>query len=133
MEQRIIQTNRQLSAARQIDAAIAHFDAGDFECAITLSHAAEGAIPEPTSSKSLLRRLIERARQIPLPNGQKDEFNFAGNWLKHPSGPEEWEIEEMLVKMWLQRAVSKFYQVYGSGTPAMVELFPWAGKIHNLH
>ena len=133
MEQRTIQTSRQLSAARQIDAAIAHFDAGDFECAITLSHAAEGAIPEPSSSKSLLRRLIERAREFPLQNGQNDDFNFAANWLKHQSGPEEWEIEDTLVKIWLQRAVSKFYQVYGSGTPAMVELFPWAGKIHNLH
>ena len=47
MAQRVVETSKRLSAERQIHAAIAHFHAGDFECAITLSSAAEGQMPKP--------------------------------------------------------------------------------------
>jgi hypothetical protein len=130
MTQRVVRTTAQLAAARQIDAAIAHFAADDFECAITLCRAAEGAIPEPTNSASLLRRLIKQAGQNPAPDGQKDDFNYDANWLKHGNGPNEWEIEEVEVKVWLYRAVSKYHAVYGEGTTAMARLFAWAGASH---
>jgi hypothetical protein len=126
--QRVVLTTPQLAAARQIDAAISHFSAGDFECVITLCRAAEGAIPEPTHSESLLRRLIKSARQKPAPDGRKDDFNEDANWLKHGGGPDSWEIEEALVKIWLSRAVSKYRGAYGEGTPAMASLFYWAGS-----
>jgi tRNA threonylcarbamoyladenosine modification (KEOPS) complex Cgi121 subunit len=48
MAERVIQTSRRLATERQIHAAIAHFRAGDFERAITLSGAAEGQTPEPS-------------------------------------------------------------------------------------
>ena len=48
MTRRIVQTSKRLSAERQIHAAITHFHAGDFECAITLCSAAENQLPEPS-------------------------------------------------------------------------------------
>ncbi len=64
---------------------------------------------------------------------QKDDFNYDANWLKHGNGPDEWEIEEIQVKTWLYRAVSKYHAVYGEGTPAMASLFTWAGGSHKTH
>ena len=57
MAKRVVQTNKQLAAERQIHAAIAHFRAGGFECAITLCHAAEGQLPEPNESIDLLEEI----------------------------------------------------------------------------
>jgi hypothetical protein len=44
----MIKTSKQLSAFRQISAAIDHFEKKDYECAITLAGAAEGQIKEKT-------------------------------------------------------------------------------------
>lgn len=63
MAQRIVQTSKRLAAERQIHAAIAHFHAGDFECAITLCSAAEGQMPEPSGSTYLFRQLRDKALQ----------------------------------------------------------------------
>jgi hypothetical protein len=62
----------------------------------------------------------------PAPDGQKDDFNYAANWMKHDNDPEEVEIEELEVKLGLYRAISKYRAVYGIGTPEMADLFPWA-------
>jgi hypothetical protein len=47
--------------------------------------------------------------------------------MKHGNGADEVEIEEWVVTMWLNRAISKYRAVYGRGTPEMRALFPWAG------
>ena len=133
MAQRVVQTSKRLSAERQIHAAIEHYRAGDFECAITLCSAADGQMPEPSHSETLLRRMQTRAKLNPLPDGEKDDFNYAANWMKHGSGANESEIEEIEVKLWLYRVISKYHAVYGSGTSAMTELFPWAGVPSEAH
>ena len=124
MAQRIVQTSKRLAAERQIHAAIAHFHAGDFECAITLCSAAEGQMPEPSGSTYLFRQLRDRATECPAPDGQKDDFNDLAAWMKHGVGAEDVELEEMEVKIWLWRAISKYRAVYGIGTPEMADLFP---------
>lgn len=126
MAQHIVQTSKRLAAERQIHAAIAHFRSGDFECAITLCSAAEGQMPEPSEPAHLFGMLQNHARKNPAPDGPKDDFNYEATWLKHGKGPDEWEIAEVDVKLWLYRAVSKYRAVYGIGTPAMAEMFPWA-------
>jgi hypothetical protein len=55
-------------------------------------------------------------------------FNYDANWMKHGNGADEVEIEELMVKLWLYRAITKYYAVYGIGTPEMAALFPWAGE-----
>ena len=130
MAQRVVQTSKRLSAERQIHDAIAHFHAGDFECAITLCSAAEGQMPEPSEPVNLFRILQNHVKEHPAPDGQKDDFNEVASWMKHPDyGPDQVEVDEWIVIFWLNRAISKYRAVYASGTPIMAELFPWAGGI----
>lgn len=128
MTNRVLQTSKQLSAQRQIHAAITHFRNGEFECAITLCSAAEGQMPEPNEATHLFALLSGASAKNPPPEGQKDDFNYVATWMKHGAGAEEAEIEEWVVTMWLNRAISKYRAVYGSGTPEMSTLFPWAGQ-----
>ena len=126
MANRVIQTSKRLAAERQIHAAITHFRAGDFECAISLCSAAEGQMQEPRRSTHLFGILKQFVAKHPAPDGQKDDFNCAANWMKHGIGADAVEIEEWVVTMWLNRAISKYCAVYGVGTPEMTALFPWA-------
>ncbi len=129
MTKRVIQTSKRLAAERQIHAAIAHSRVGDFECAITLCSAAEGQIPKPSESTHLFGILRQASAERPAPGGQKDDFNCIATWMKHAPGPDKIEIEEWVVTMWLNRAISKYRAVYEIGTPEMAVLFPWAGQV----
>jgi hypothetical protein len=122
MTERVIQTSKRLAAMRQIHAAIGHFHAGDFECAITLCSAAEGQMPEPDEPS---RHLCGRLKQA---GAKSDDFNFVATWMKHGWGRDEVEIPQWMVAMWLNRAISKYRAVYGGGTPEMTALFPWASS-----
>lgn len=121
-----VKTSKQIAARRQIHAAIKHYRAGEFECVITLCSAAEGQIPEPKSPDHLFRKIQQAACDRPALNGDKDDFNFAANWLKHGWGTDEVEIDEALVVFWLNRAISKYRAAYEVGTSEMADLFPWA-------
>jgi hypothetical protein len=66
--------------------------------------------------------------QAPYTRWAEGHFNYVANWMKHGTGADEVEIEEWVVTMWLNRAISKYRAVYGIGTPAMTALFPWAGQ-----
>jgi hypothetical protein len=87
-----------------------------------------GANIEPKESIYLFGLLKQASAERPAPDGQKDDFNCVANWMKHGLGADEVEIEEWVVTMWLNRAISKFRAVYGIGTPEMTGLFPWAGQ-----
>jgi hypothetical protein len=76
MGKHVIQTNKRLAAERQIHAAITHFRASDFECAITLCSAAEGQMPEPVASTHLFDVLKRAGAEYPASSGQTDNFNF---------------------------------------------------------
>jgi hypothetical protein len=131
MAKRVIHTSKRLAAERQIHAAIAHFRAGDFECAISLCSAAEGQMPEPNKSTHLFGILKRAASERPAADGPKDDFNYVANWMKHGIGADEVEIEEWEITIWLNRAISKYRAIYGIGTPEMTALFPWAGQASN--
>jgi hypothetical protein len=68
-----IDTSKQLSALRQVRAAIEHFNKDEFECAMTLAAAGEGQLPEK-GADFLLRILRLRA--------PTEDFNLFINWLK---------------------------------------------------
>jgi len=126
--QRKIRTNKRLAAERQIHAAIEHYSAGEFECVISLCSAAEGLTKEPeepTHLFGILKNYITENRFI---DRKEYDFNFISNWMKHTVKPDEVEIEEWMATMWLNRAISKYRAVYGSGTPEMTALFPWSGN-----
>jgi hypothetical protein len=132
MANRVVQTSKRLAAQRQIHAAIVHFREGDFECVISLCSAAEGQMPEPAEPTHLFGLLRRASAESPTSDGQKDDFNYVANWMKHGTGVDEVEIEEWIVKMWLNRAISKYRAVYGAGTPEMVALFPWASTVTDV-
>ena len=125
---RVVQTNKRLAAERQIHAAIDHYCAGDFECVITLCSAAEGQLPEPNEPIHYFAILKQDAAEHPAEDGEKDDFNYAANWMKHGWGADKVEINELQVMGWLVRAVSKYRAVYGVGTPEMTALLSWAGE-----
>ena len=129
MASSVVSTTKKLAAERQIHAAINHYQAGDFECAITLCSAAEGLMPEPDLPTHLFAVLRERAQEDP--QLQRDQFNYAATWLKHQTFNyrDDVELPEWLVKGWLNRAISKYRAVYGAGTAPMIQLFPWAASI----
>lgn len=81
-------------------------------------------MPGPPDPTSLFAALKQYGDAHPSPDGQKDDWNYAANWMKHGWGADEVEIKEWTVK-W---AISKYCSVYGIGTPEMVALFPWAGQ-----
>ena len=118
-----IQTTKQLSALRQIIAAIAHLHNKQFECAITLAGAAEGQLPETTTQ--YLFRLLKKAVA-------QDELNLVRDWLKHQSGPEKATISEFEVALMIARAIHKFVAVYKSSHPKFEEFEKWAVEKKHL-
>jgi hypothetical protein len=115
-----IKTNRQLSASRQIDAAIDHLNAGQFECAVTLALAAEDQIPESGSMD-----LFKALKQQGLHKRDINQLNFLRNWLKHPKEPEEIEFSEFEVAIALVRATSRFFGQYGTKTEKVEAFLVW--------
>jgi hypothetical protein len=73
-------------------------------------------------------RLKQYSAENPSSDGQKDDFNYDANWMKHSNGADEVEIEELMVTLRLYRAISKYQAVYGIGTPEMAVPFPSAGE-----
>lgn len=127
MAQRIVQTSKRLAAERQIHAAIAHFHAGDFECDYAVQRR-RGSDARGERLDLPFRQLRDRATECPAPHGQKDDFNDLAAWMKHGVGAEDVELEEMEVKIWLWRAISKYRAVYGIGTPEMATCFLLAAR-----
>ncbi len=126
MSKRIVWTSKQFAAERQIHAAIVHFWIGEFECAISLCSAAEGRMPKPDEATHFFAILKKASAANPPPEGQKEDFNYAANWMNNGWGVDGVEINEWEVTFWLNRAISKYRAVYGSGTPEMIAVFPWA-------
>jgi len=71
MSNRIVRTNKQLAAERQIHAAIVHFRTANFECAISLCSAAEGQMPEPDEVTHFFAILKKASAANPPPEGRR--------------------------------------------------------------
>jgi len=88
-------------------------------------------MPEPSEPIHLFAILKRAGAENPATDGRKVDFNFVATWMKHDSGADVVEIEEWMVTMWLNRAISKYRTVYGSGTAEMAALFPWAKDVNS--
>ncbi|MDP3750082.1 MAG: hypothetical protein Q8Q88_23910 [Phenylobacterium sp.] len=112
-----VTTSKQLAALRQINAAIQHFQDGEFECAITLAAAAEGIIPR--SDLSLWSQLQPHRGDVDL--------NAFVNWLKHEDrSPEELEIDAFEVAMTIIRGVTAFIAHYRLSSAEFEGFLKWA-------
>jgi len=112
----MIKTTKKLSAKRQILAAIEHFHKKDYECAITLAGAGENQIKEKTTNHFFR---IMRLRF------SGDEANMFYNWMKHSSGPDGAEINELEVVTMIIRGIQKYVGTYEETCPAFEEFSRW--------
>jgi hypothetical protein len=116
-----VDTTRKLAPLRQIRGAIACLHNSDYECAITLAHAAEGMVPDKkqgSDSKPLIKLMRER-----LPG---DDPNLFCNWLKHPRGAEKARIEVFEVVLMILRAIHKFVWYYEETSDHFESFQNWA-------
>ena len=98
-----IETTKKLAAKRQIDAAIAHFEKSELECAITLAGAAEEALPDPCEGHP-----FPVLREYPTFKRIGWDWNEARNWLKHDKGPDARTIYQGEAALMIYRAISKY-------------------------
>jgi hypothetical protein len=109
---RSVLTSKKLASIRQIEAAIQHYNRGEFECAITLAHAGENILHKAGSGIiSLFDRLKEKI--------VGKDHNELPVWLKHGSGPDNKTIPEIDVVVLIQRAISKFVATFDGATTSM--------------
>jgi hypothetical protein len=122
---KLINTSKQLAATRQIEAAIAHFKAEEYESAFTLAGAAEGLLPE-TKEPHIFSAL--RAS----PKFKSLDLNRIKNWLKHPTPPDQASISEFETVLMIMRAITKVYAVYEVRNDVMEEFGRWAFQVGHL-
>jgi hypothetical protein len=110
---------------RQVHCAIEHLRRGDFECAITLAHAAEGMLPntdEPTFRQKV--KALSKSPEIQAEGGATGPNDYSV-WLKH-GGAEKATIpaEESVAMIW--RAITKYNVTYNDLSPQMGSFQNWA-------
>jgi hypothetical protein len=115
------ETTKKFAALRQIDAAIAHLQRSEFECAITLAAAAENVLPY-TEEPHVFRSM----KQHPLAEGV--DFNETINWLKHNSGSDAKVIFEFEAALVIARAMTKYAAVFKDGPLEWVQFFRWGAE-----
>jgi hypothetical protein len=112
-----VKTSKQLSALRQVRAAIEHFHKGEFECAMTLAAAGEGQL----SDKGI--KFFWRILKLRAP---AEDFNLFINWLKHATGPDKAIISEFEVVLTIARAIHKFVAAYSKSCAEFEAFSKWA-------
>jgi hypothetical protein len=116
-----VNTTRKFAALRQIRGAITCLHEGDYECAITLAHAAEGMVPDEKKGddgKYLFKLMRER-----LPD---NDHNLFSNWLKHDKIGDKATISVFEVVVMITRAIHKFVWYYGESSDHFETFQRWA-------
>lgn len=126
------------AARRHIEAAIAAFDRGLFDVAITLAGAAEGIAPEGMGRNQPNPTLFEALRDHPQleregieKNEWKKFLNRERNWLKHDAGPEHpptMEFDQSSAAIMLVRAITKAQREFGVQSKAIDAFRDWVTK-----
>jgi hypothetical protein len=118
-----VDTTRTTAPVRQIRGAIACLHQGDYECAITLAHAAEGMVPDKRKDNKPLGKPMFKVIREGMPD---DDPNLFSNWLKHPRGAERARIEVLEVVIMISRAIHKFVWYYEASNDHFELFQDWA-------
>jgi hypothetical protein len=124
----MIRTTKQISAMRQICAAIKHLHAKDYECAITLAAAAEGQTSEekiPEGARTHLFRVLRKQLE-------SEDVNKLITWLKHPTGEDGAEITQFEVGLTIGRAIQKFVAAYQSSHGDFEDFSQWGVQLKHF-
>ena len=117
------------ASLRHIEAALAAFDEGRFDVAITLAGAAEGMAPE-TPAPTLFRFLRDSPR-IAAAGVKESEWtdvlNVERNWLKHAGSnySPTMEFDRSAAAIMLVRAISKAHAAFGFQSGAVETFRLW--------
>lgn len=120
-----METSKKVSAKSQIEAGINHFYNGELDCAITLSAAAEGMLPD-TDDPHIFKSLREH------PSNKELDCNLVINWLKHSLEPETATISEFEAAIVIARAITKFVAVYHESCGPFEEFLRWGYEAEHL-
>jgi len=113
-----VKLSKRDAAIQQIHASIEHCKNGQLAAAITLAAAAEGMIPA-TEKDHLIKRINDLGLFKQL------DMNAVITWLKHDTGQQSAEIQELEACATVMRAISKFAAVYDGITPQMKAFPEW--------
>jgi hypothetical protein len=114
-----IVTTQKLASLKQIRGAISCLHDGEYECAVTLAHAAEGMVPNKRKDGKPLFTIMRGG----MPD---DDPNLFSNWLKHPRGAERARISVLEVVMMIARAIHKFVWHYQESSDHFELFQDWA-------
>jgi hypothetical protein len=111
---------------RHIEAAIAAFERGLFDVAITLAGAAEGMTPA-TDAPHFFTHLRDHPRAADIVSNKKQwvtMLNAERNWLKHnnPDEPDQMSFERAAASIMITRAITKAEAAFGLGSP-MIDIY----------
>lgn len=115
-----VDTTQKLASLRQIRGAISCLHNGDYECAITLAHAAEGIVPDKKGDD---RKPLVKLTREKMPD---DDPNLFSSWLKHPRGAEKATISVFEVVTMIVRAIHKFVWYYEESSDHFELFQDWA-------
>lgn len=120
------------AAVRQTRAAMAAFEAGDFDIAVTLACAAEGMIP--SGQRGSVHDLTMKAAKTLLGSKEATKFNSKINerrdWLKHKTVemPNEICIDAVDAALAILRAMTKFEKIDQDRADSNANFMIWAQK-----
>src|SRR5216684_6502041 len=95
-----VETTITLASLRQIQAAIAHFEKGEFECAVTLAAAGEGMLPDPPDDSTYIFGVLRHR------DDETTQFNLVINWLKHGKDYKSAKIDQFEAAFIIARGIS---------------------------
>jgi hypothetical protein len=121
----LMETSKKASALRQTEVAITLFQSGHLDCAITLSAAAEGMLPN-TDAPFVFAQLRQE------PSASDIDFNLIINWLKHSGSPETAVITEFEATWIIARAITKYIAVYRQSCKTFEEFLRWGQEAGHL-
>jgi hypothetical protein len=118
-----VDTTQKLASVRQIRGEISCLHDGQYECAVTLAHAAEGMVPDKRKDNKPLGKPMFKLIREGMPD---DDPNLFSNWLKHPKGAERARIPVLEVVIMILRAIHKFVWYYEESSDYFELFQDWA-------
>jgi hypothetical protein len=118
-----VETTITLASLRQIQAAIAHFEKGEYECAVTLAAAGEGMLPHPSDDSTYIFGVLRHR------DDETTQFNLVINSLKHGKDYKSATIDQFEAALIIARGISKFIAAHRKSHPTFEKFMDWGRDV----